>query len=56
VEFYNTAFDVTPARYIAGIITEFGVFTPQDLSTGLKLASQSQLKPEPIQITALVGN
>jgi methylthioribose-1-phosphate isomerase len=56
VEFYNPAFDVTPARYITGIITEFGVFTPQDLAAGLKLASQSQLKPEPIRIPALVGN
>jgi len=27
----NLAFDVTPARYIAGIITEKGVFKPQDL-------------------------
>jgi methylthioribose-1-phosphate isomerase len=27
-EFYNPAFDVTPAHLIAGIITEFGVFAP----------------------------
>jgi methylthioribose-1-phosphate isomerase len=31
VEFFNPAFDVTPARLIAGIITEFGTFTPADL-------------------------
>ncbi|MFB3905515.1 MAG: S-methyl-5-thioribose-1-phosphate isomerase [Acidobacteriota bacterium] len=27
----NLAFDVTPARYITGIITENGVFAPQDI-------------------------
>jgi methylthioribose-1-phosphate isomerase len=31
VEFFNPAFDVTPARLIAGIITEFGTFAPADL-------------------------
>jgi methylthioribose-1-phosphate isomerase len=31
VEFFNPAFDVTPARLIAGIITEFGTFAPGDL-------------------------
>ena len=31
VEFYNPAFDVTPAEYIAAIITEFGAFAPCDL-------------------------
>ena len=30
-EFYNPAFDVTPARLITGIITEKGVIAPQDL-------------------------
>jgi methylthioribose-1-phosphate isomerase len=35
VEFYNPAFDVTPADLIAGIITEHGVFAPADLSTKL---------------------
>ncbi|MDJ0747254.1 MAG: S-methyl-5-thioribose-1-phosphate isomerase [Xenococcaceae cyanobacterium MO_167.B27] len=30
-EFYNPAFDVTPAKLITGIITEKGVITPQDL-------------------------
>jgi len=27
----NLAFDVTPARYVTGIITEKGVFKPEDL-------------------------
>jgi methylthioribose-1-phosphate isomerase len=31
VEFYNPAFDVTPARLIKAIITEFGAFAPSDL-------------------------
>ncbi len=31
VEFYNPAFDVTPAPLIAGIITEHGVFAPSEL-------------------------
>lgn len=31
VEFYNPAFDVTPAELIAGIITEKGVVTPSEL-------------------------
>ncbi len=31
VEFYNPAFDVTPAELITGIITEKGVFTPSEL-------------------------
>lgn len=30
-EFYNPAFDVTPAHLITGIITEFGVVKPSDL-------------------------
>ena len=30
VDVYNPAFDVTPAGLISGIITEFGVFPPQD--------------------------
>lgn len=36
VEFYTPAFDVTPAHLIAGIITEHGVFAPQDLADKLK--------------------
>jgi methylthioribose-1-phosphate isomerase len=32
VAVYNPAFDVTPAKLIAGIITERGVFLPQDLA------------------------
>lgn len=31
VEFYNPAFDVTPAELITGIITEHGVFQPGDV-------------------------
>lgn len=31
VEFYNPAFDVTPAELITGIITEHGVFSPGEL-------------------------
>ncbi|WP_299489216.1 S-methyl-5-thioribose-1-phosphate isomerase [Acaryochloris sp. IP29b_bin.137] len=31
VEFYNPAFDVTPADLITGIITEHGVFAPGDI-------------------------
>ncbi len=27
----NPAFDVTPARYVTGFITEYGVFTPEEL-------------------------
>jgi methylthioribose-1-phosphate isomerase len=36
VEFYNPAFDVTPASLITGIITEHGVFAPGDLASKLK--------------------
>jgi methylthioribose-1-phosphate isomerase len=35
VEFYNPAFDVTPAHLITGIITEFGVFKPEELRSAL---------------------
>ena len=35
VDYFNPAFDVTPANLIAGIITEFGVFKPEDLKTAL---------------------
>jgi methylthioribose-1-phosphate isomerase len=31
VEFYNPAFDVTPAELIAAIITEYGAFAPKEL-------------------------
>jgi methylthioribose-1-phosphate isomerase len=31
VEFFNPAFDVTPAQLIQAIITEFGAFAPADL-------------------------
>lgn len=32
VQVYNPAFDVTPAELISGIITERGIFSPQDLA------------------------
>ncbi|HKY73082.1 MAG TPA: S-methyl-5-thioribose-1-phosphate isomerase [Nitrospira sp.] len=32
VHVYNPAFDVTPAELVSGIITERGVFTPQELA------------------------
>ena len=35
VDYFNPAFDVTPANLITGIITEFGVFKPEDLKTAL---------------------
>lgn len=35
VDYFNPAFDVTPADLIAGIITEFGVFKPADLKAAL---------------------
>ncbi|NJN49155.1 MAG: S-methyl-5-thioribose-1-phosphate isomerase [Alkalinema sp. RL_2_19] len=34
-EFYNPAFDVTPARLITGIMTEFGVFAPAQIYAAL---------------------
>ena len=33
IDILNPAFDVTPAQYITGIITERGVFRPEDLAT-----------------------
>jgi methylthioribose-1-phosphate isomerase len=35
VEFYNPAFDVTPAQLIKAIITEYGAFTPSQLQEQL---------------------
>jgi methylthioribose-1-phosphate isomerase len=32
VQVYNPAFDVTPAEYVTGIVTERGVFKPSDLA------------------------
>lgn len=37
VEYYNPAFDVTPAELITGIITEHGTFKPEDLGKLLNL-------------------
>ena len=36
VKLLNPAFDVTPAKYIAGIITEKGVFKPEEIAAILK--------------------
>ncbi len=36
VEFYNPAFDVTPAELIASIITEYGAFSPSELKQELQ--------------------
>ncbi len=38
----NPAFDVTPAKYVTGFITEYGVFSPQNLKD-LKKAIDSDL-------------
>ncbi|MBD2093636.1 S-methyl-5-thioribose-1-phosphate isomerase [Trichocoleus sp. FACHB-591] len=35
VEFYNPAFDVTPAELITAIVTEFGAFAPSELKPQL---------------------
>ena len=32
VNILNPAFDVTPAEYVSGIITERGVFSPEDIA------------------------
>lgn len=36
VDFYNPAFDVTPAELIASIITEYGAFSPRELKQKLQ--------------------
>ncbi|MCK4378014.1 MAG: S-methyl-5-thioribose-1-phosphate isomerase, partial [Deltaproteobacteria bacterium] len=36
VAVYNPAFDVTPAKYITGIITEKGIFKPEELVAQLR--------------------
>lgn len=36
ISVWNPAFDVTPARFIAGIITERGVFRPEELRSQFK--------------------
>lgn len=41
VEYYNPAFDVTPAELITGIITEHGTFKPEDLGKLLNLPQLS---------------
>jgi methylthioribose-1-phosphate isomerase len=42
VEFYNPAFDVTPAHLIKGIMTEFGVFAPDELNIALTRHLQAE--------------
>lgn len=42
ISVYNPAFDVTPARNISAIITERGVFRPQELSDYLSSASTQE--------------
>jgi methylthioribose-1-phosphate isomerase len=37
VEYYNPAFDVTPAELITAIITEFGAFAPHQIQTKLHM-------------------
>jgi methylthioribose-1-phosphate isomerase len=39
VEYYNPAFDVTPAELITAIITEFGAFPPERIQTELSPTS-----------------
>jgi methylthioribose-1-phosphate isomerase len=39
VEYYNPAFDVTPAELITAIITEFGAFSPEQIQTELSPTS-----------------
>ncbi|MBD2079315.1 S-methyl-5-thioribose-1-phosphate isomerase [Leptolyngbya sp. FACHB-17] len=38
IEFYNPAFDVTPAEFITAIVTEFGAFAPDQLQANLRVA------------------
>ncbi len=33
VSVWNPAFDVTPAKYISGIVTERGVFKPEEIAS-----------------------
>lgn len=37
ISVWNPAFDVTPAKFIKGIITERGVFAPSELREQLNL-------------------
>ncbi len=38
----NPAFDVTPAKYITGIITELGIFKPSELARGLRTGGRKR--------------
>ena len=48
VETANPAFDVTPARYITAIITDQGIFRPQDLKRLRKGAAEVKKPHSPI--------
>jgi len=43
----NPAFDVTPAKYITGIITELGILKPAALRGALRPASVGPKKRRP---------
>ncbi len=51
VEFYNPAFDVTPADLITGIITEHGVFKPHELKDQLESSrvAKDRFKKTPVK-------
>ena len=36
IKVYNPAFDITPARYITAIVTETGIFKPEDIQNSKK--------------------
>lgn len=42
VDVYNPAFDVTPAKYLTGLVTEFGVTSPVDPDTIARLLSTAR--------------
>jgi methylthioribose-1-phosphate isomerase len=46
ISVYNPAFDVTPARNITAIITERGVFRPEELSDYLSSGSDRESAPQ----------
>ncbi len=51
VDVYNPAFDVTPAKYITGIITEFGVISPVTEENVRKVLGDDEA-PLPIRAAA----
>ena len=44
VQVWNPAFDITPAHLIIGIITEHGVFKPEELEEKLLFLQQNKTK------------